>query len=80
VHSRAELELCASVAWWLSAAKNGGPDFLQSNFLKGTLHPFPDFLQSNFLKGTLHPFALSFVSLETQSHFWMVMVYSLTFP
>jgi len=32
------------------------------------------------LKGSLHPFALSFVSLETQSCFWMVMVYSLIFP
>jgi len=28
----------------------------------------------------LHPFALSFVSLETQSYFWMVLVYSLIFP
>jgi len=33
-----------------------------------------------FIKGSLHPFALSFVSLETQSYFWMVMVYSLIFP
>jgi len=32
------------------------------------------------LKGSLHPFALSFVSLETQSYFLMVMVYSLIFP
>jgi len=31
-------------------------------------------------KGTLHPFALSVVSLETQSYFLMVMVYSLIFP
>jgi len=31
------------------------------------------------IKETLHPFALSFASLETQSYFWMAMVYSLIF-
>ena len=31
-------------------------------------------------KGTLHPFALSFVSLETQSYFWMVLHHSIIFP
>jgi len=33
-----------------------------------------------YLKGTLHPHALSFLSLETQSYFWMGMVYSLISP
>jgi len=37
-------------------------------------------IKSIYFKGTLHLFSLSFVSLETQSYFWMVMVYSTYFP
>jgi len=77
--------ICINFAYWLKKCfrKQGLPSTLISVFntavkfcdcmlFKGSLHPFA--------KGSLHPFALSFVSLETQSYFWMVMVYSLIFP
>jgi len=33
-------------------------------------------LKKLLFKGALHPFALSFVSLETQSYFWMVKCFT----
>jgi len=54
--------------------------YFKRNIINVCAVTFNQFNAHLIIKGSLHPFALSFVTLETQSYFWMVMVYSFIFP